>query len=172
MAELRYDDTQLQRMFAELDPKQRVRMFRGAFRRAAQVVRKRAIGNLRASIRSDRDLERGIRAVVFKRTAGFQVTIGTRRANRNGKGEAGFHTNRQGLKKPILLWAEGGTALRRTKTKTRIFKRSRKGHSTGRMKRYAFMRTTRDQVANSVTDNLHNEITNSVIRTAKKYGCI
>lgn len=172
MAEIKYDDTQLQKMFADMDVKQRLKALRGAFRREAGRVRKTAINNLRSSIRSDKNLEKGVRAIVFKQQAGFRVTVGTKKANRSGKGEYGFHTNRQGLKKPVLIWAEGGTALRRTKTKTKIWKRSRKGHNTGRMRRYGFMRKTRDEVADKVENSLHNEITQNVIRTAKKYGCI
>ena len=106
-----YDDRDLQRLFAELEPKRRVQALKGGFRREANQVRKTAINNLRSSINSSKDLEKGVRAIVFKRKAGFRVTVGTKRANKTtGKGEAGFHTNRQGLKKPILIWAEGGAA--------------------------------------------------------------
>lgn len=166
-----YDDTQLQKLYTDLDVKHRLKSLRGAFKREANAVRKTAINNLRGSIRSDRDLEKGVRAIVFKRVAGFRVTIGTRKANKNGKGEYGFHTNRQGVKKPVLIWAEEGTKNRKTKTKTKIFTRSRKGHPTGRMKRYGFMRQTRDQVVDGVTNNLHKEVIKSVEKVSKKYGC-
>ena len=169
---IEYDDTQLQRLFVELEPKQRLKALKGAFRKEVGRVRKTAINNLRDSIRSDRDLEKGVRAIVFKKQAGFRVTIGTRKANKNGKGEYGFHKNRQGLKKPVLIWAEEGTKQRKTKTQTKIFKRSRKGHPTGRMKRYGFMRQTRDEVTGSVTANIHKDVIDSVTKTAKKYGCI
>lgn len=169
---IEYDDTQLQRLFVELEPKQRLKALKGAFRKEAGRVRKTAINNLRDSIRSDRDLEKGVRAIVFKKQAGFRVTIGTRKANKSGKGEYGFHKNRQGLKKPVLIWAEEGTKQRKTKTQTKIFKRSRKGHPTGRMKRYGFMRQTRDEVMGSVTANIHKDVIDSVTKTAKKYGCI
>jgi len=171
MESLSYDDTKLRALYAEMDVKQRMRTLKGAFRREANTVRKTAINNLRKSIRSDKDMERGVRAIVWKKKAGFQVTVGTKRANKNGKGEAGYHTNRRGLKKPILIWAEDGTEERRTKTKTKVYTRSRKGHSTGRMKRYAFMAKTRLETMNKVTENLHNELTDNVIRMAKKYGC-
>ncbi|MCM1022413.1 MAG: hypothetical protein NC403_09450 [Muribaculaceae bacterium] len=170
MSEIQYDDRELQRLFAELDERHRLRALKGAFRREANQVRKTAINNLRGSIRSDRDLERGIRAIVFKRKAGFRVTIGTKKAGKSGK-EYGFHTNRRGLKKPVLIWAEAGTEKRYTKTKTKIFRRLRKGHYTGRMKRYGFMRQTLQQVRESVTEGLHNEIVNNITKVAKKYGC-
>lgn len=166
---LTYDDANLQRLFAELEVSQRVKALKGAFRRQANSVRKTALNNLRRSIRTDKDLEKGVRAIVFKRAAGFRVTIGT--TMRKGAAQYGFHKNRQGLLKPVLLWAEGGTEQRHTKSKTRIFTRSRKGHATGRMKRYGFMKQTADQVRSTVTNDLHTEVANNVIKTAKKYGC-
>lgn len=171
MEALNYDDANLQRLFAEMDAKQRLKALKGAFRKEANRVRKTALNNLRGSIRADKDMEKGVRAIVFKQKAGFRVTIGTKRATKAGGKEYGFHKNRQGLKKPILIWAEEGTEERRTKSKTRIFVRSRKGHPTGRMKRYGFMRQTRDEVADSVNDSLHNEIVTSVTKIAEKYGC-
>lgn len=167
-----YDDTQLQKLFTEMDVKHRKRALKGAFRREANQVRRTAINNLRSSLHSNRDLEKGIRAIVFKKAAGFRVTIGTKKANRKtGKGEKGMHINRQGLKKPVLIWAEGGTEQRKTKTKTRVFVRKRRGHNTGRMKRYGFMRKTQTDVRDKVTADLRNEIVESVTKTANKYGC-
>lgn len=168
---LEYDDRNLQRLFAEMDAPHRLKALRGAFRKEAGRVRRIAVNNLRGSIRTDRDLAKGIRAIVYKKTAGFRVTIGTRKANRNGLGEYGFHKNRQGLKKPVLIWAEEGTDLRRTKARSKIFVRKRKGHSTGRMRRYGFMAKTKSQVQDSVTNNLRKEIVKSVEKIAKKYGC-
>lgn len=167
-----YDDTQLQKLFTEMDVKHRKRALKGAFRREANQVKRTAINNLRSSLHSNRDLEKGIRAIVFKKAAGFRVTIGTKKANRKtGKGEKGMHINRQGLKKPVLIWAEGGTEQRKTKTKTRVFVRKRRGHNTGRMKRYGFMRKTQTDVRDKVTADLRNEIVESVTKTANKYGC-
>ena len=63
-----------------------------------------------------------------------------KRAGKNGKGEAGFHTNRQGLKKPVLIWVEEGTKERKTKSNGgKRAARRRSAHSTGRMRRYGFM---------------------------------
>lgn len=173
MAEMQYDDRELQRLFAELDSKQRLRALKGAFRREANQVRKTAINNLRGSIRSDRDLERGVRAVVFKRKAGFRVTIGTKKAGKSGK-EYGFHTNRRGLKKPVLIWAEAGTKWRKAKSKSKFMANGRwltAGKSRGFMKRYGFMQKTLSDVRGNVTENLHNELITNVRKVAKKHGC-
>lgn len=172
--DLKYDDSNLQRLFAEMEPRKRVQALKGGFRREANQVRKTAINNLRSSgIRTDRDLESGVRAVVFKQQAGFRVTVGTK----SGKKQYGFHRNRRGELKPILLWAEMGTEDRSTKSNggkhTKQWSgRLRGSHYTGRMKRYGFMAKTLEQVRESVTDNLHNEVIQNVEKVAKKYGCI
>lgn len=173
--DIAYDDSNLRRLFAEMEPKRRLQAIKGGFRKAANKVRKTAINNLRSSgIRTDRDLERGIRAIVFKRTAGFRVTIGTKKAGRNGKGEAGFHKNRQGLSKPILIWAEEGTQQRRTKAKqgSRLrADRKRSAHSTGRMRRYGFMAQTLSSTRETVAAEIHDLVTENIETVAKKYGC-
>lgn len=169
-----YDDKNLQRLFAELEPKRRLQAIKGGFRKEANQVRKTAINNLRSSIQSNKDLEKGVRAIVFKRKAGFRVTVGTKRAGKNGKGEAGFHTNRQGLKKPVLIWAEEGTAERKTKPKQGTRRRAarlRASHRTGRMKRYGFMAQTLTSVRDTVTANIQKMVTENVEQVAKKYGC-
>lgn len=165
MPVLEYDDRNLQKLFAELEPKRRLQAIRGGFRKEASRVRKAAIDNLRGSIRSDRNLEKGVRSLVFKRKAGFRITVGTKKARKNGKGEAGFHTNRRGLKKPILVWAEDGTAQRRTKGGKYA------ARSTGRMKRYGFMDKTTKAERGNVTENIHKMVMESVQKVAKKCGC-
>lgn len=169
-----YNDENLQRLFAELEPKRRLQAIKGGFRREANQVRKTAINNLRSSIKSSKDLEKGVRAIVFKRKAGFRVTVGTKRAGKNGKGEAGFHTNRQGLKKPVLIWAEEGTKERQTKPKKGTRRRAarlRASHRTGRMKRYGFMAQTLTSVRDTVTTNIHEMVAENVQKVAEKYGC-
>lgn len=170
-----YNDENLQRLFAELEPKRRLQAIKGGFRREANQVRKTAINNLRSSIQSNKDLEKGVRAIVFKRKAGFRVTVGTKRAGKNGKGEAGFHTNRQGLKKPVLIWAEEGTKERQTKPKKKGTRRRaarlRASHRTGRMRRYGFMAQTLTSVRDTVTTNIHEMVAENVQKVAEKYGC-
>lgn len=167
MAQSTYDDTNLQRLFAEMEPKRRLQALKGGFRREANQVRKTAVNNLRSTgIRTDKDMEKGVRALVFKRTAGFRVSVGT-------KGDKmGFHTNRRGEKKPVLLWAEMGTKDRRTKNGGgKRASRHRAAHSTGRMRRYGFMEQTLNSVRDTVTDDLHKLVTENVEQVAKKYGC-
>jgi hypothetical protein len=173
-ATLDYDDGNLQQLFADLEPKRRIQALKGGFRKEANKVRKTAVNNLRSSLHSNKDLEKGVRAIVFKRKAGFRVTVGTKRANKDGKGEAGYHTNRQGLKKPILIWAEMGTAERKTKPKQGTRRRAarlRSSHKTGRMRKYGYMEQTLNDVRDTVTADIHEMVTESVEGLAKKYGC-
>lgn len=98
MATFRYDDKNLQRLYGELDEKHRLKALRGAFRKEANRVRKEAIKNLRGSgIRTDKDLEKGVRSVVPRKRLGFGVTVGTKGSKKKGV-TAGVHTNRRGLK--------------------------------------------------------------------------
>lgn len=168
MIKVDYDIHRLQQLFIELEPKRRVQALKGAFRRGANRVKRTTVGFIRADIRKDKDLERGVRALVFKRTPGFRVTLGTRRTK---KKVSGFHTNRQGLSKPILIWADAGTKQRHTKSKTRVFVRSRKGHNTGSMPAYGFIRRARQSTEATMTKGLHDDVIEVLIRTAKKYGC-
>lgn len=175
-----FDAEKLGKLLEELEPKRRMQAVKGAFRKTAREVRNTAVSNLRASgLRSggdQRGLEKGIRALVYKRIAGARVTIGTKFANKKtGKGEAGFHSNRKGKKKPVLIWAEGGTEERHTATSKKWGKlmmfRKKKGHATGKMRKYGFMEKTKAEVEGKVTDELRKQMEESIIKTAKKYGC-
>lgn len=165
------DAEKLTKAIMELEPKRRMQAMKGAFRKAANKVKKQAVGNLRQSgINTKTGLAKGIRSVVWKKKAGFRVTIGTKKANKQGKGERGFHTNRQKLKKPILIWAEEGTEKRYTKSRTKIFKRKKKGHYTGKMKPLGFMEKTRKEMEDKVTDELRQAMEESIMKALKKYG--
>lgn len=97
---IEYDDKNLQRLFAELEPKRRMQALKGGFRREANKVRKTAINNLRSSISSNKDLEKGVRAIVFKRAAGFRVTVGTKKAGKMVKAKRDFTLTGRDLKNP------------------------------------------------------------------------
>lgn len=173
---MQYDDSNLYKLFEQLEPKARFKALKGAFRRAANQVRRVAVTNLRGTgINHTTALSRGIRALVFKRKAGFRVTVGSKKANKQGKGERGMYMTRTQGKKPVLIWVEDGTNVRKTKTRVKTKgtgrKRSASGFGRGRMKRYGFMNKTSLQVSGSVTDTLHKEIIDNVQRVAKKYGC-
>lgn len=176
-----YDDHNLQQLWKELSPKRRVQAMRGTMRTQAHYVRKVAIGNLRSSgLRTDADMERGVREVVFKNTLGFRVTVGTKgkksRSNPNAK-TRGYHKNRRGEEKPILIWAEDGTKERHTKRRGFLGRRwrafsnkGRKGYR-GRMPRFAFMAKTKQETMATVTSEYANVFRSTVEKIALKYGC-
>lgn len=183
MVDLSYDDSNLQRLFAALEPKQRKELFRSAFKRTGNKVRKVARQNVQSSgLRDANELKKGVRVVTFKREAGFRVTVAGRASTmKNPKREKSMHLTRRGVKVPVLQWAEPGTAMRRTRgAYTRrgfsLFGRSKLRRSgkgpvgRGKMPRYGFMDKTRIQVDGTVQVDLQDEITEAVERIAKKYG--
>lgn len=177
---LEYDDHRLRELYAQMDEKQRARALRSGFRTTANVLRRTAVSYVRSDLHSSKDLEKGVRALVFKQKLGFRVTVGTvvkRAANRMGwVGVKGFHLNRQGLEKPVLIWAEDGTKVRRTKANSGKHMRTwtrrlRAAHSTGRMTAYRFIVKADQQVGPQINKTLQENFRSSVEKTAKKYGC-
>lgn len=153
-----------------LDMREQRKALRGAMRREGRRLHAMAASELRASgigQGTNQPLAKGIRPRVFpdKYGAGFMLTV-------KPNGKKGFHTNRQGKQKPVLMWAEDGTKLRRTKTKTKFFVRKRKGHITGRMRRYGFMAMTEQQATKSVEENLFRDFEANLEKAARKRGLL
>ncbi len=144
--------------------------------RTGTKVRQMAVENLRSSdkLKSNKDLEKGIRRVVYRKQLGFRVTIGSKKRGKRGKDvwtDFSYHLNRRGQLKPVLIWAEGGTDQRYTKGQTKIFRRKRKGHYTGRMRRYGFLERTKQEASSQVEALMKEEIVKNIQRIARKYGC-
>lgn len=175
---MQYDDYNLRKFFASLTPRNRKKVIKTACRKSGNVVRGVAVKNLRSSgIGNAARLSRGIRVVVFNREAGFRVTAASRQASRKtGKGERGMHTNRYGVKKPVLAWAETGTKWRLVKTDKPVKQRVKGkwvtlGKRRGRLKGYGFMAKTRTEVDSYVGDMIKTEVTSQLVNLAKKNGC-
>lgn len=113
---------------------------------------------------------KGVRRAVFRRELGFRVTIGSRDKRGRGSGAWSFVANSKGKEKPILMWAEGGTALRRTKGGF-SWGRGPRSHSTGEMPSYGFMKRTREEALPGIEEMIKRDIIESVKRIAKRYGC-
>ena len=159
-----YDDKRLWEMYAQLSPAKRRTALKGAFRRCGNEVRKVALTNLRAAVHPQgdrRDFEKGVRLIMFKQSAGFRVAC-----SYDPKTKEGAHTNRHGLRKPVLMWLEDGTAQRATKSRS-----GRTGHNTGRITRQGFLDAARRQCEPSVTEDIHRSVVEFVTKTARKYGC-
>lgn len=157
-------------VFKALDLKEQRKAMRGAMRREGSRLKKQAASNLRASglgQGTKQNLSKGIRVRVYpdKYGVGFMLSV---KPNK----KQGYHKNRKDLEKPVLFWAEEGTRLRKTKTKTKFFVRKRKAHATGRMKRYGFMRKTDEQAAQIVEQNLFTDFQNNLKNAARKQGLL
>lgn len=159
-----------------LTPRQIRNSVKRAYRREANKACKIAVRTLRVSglrVKGDNsDWEKGIRPYIYSRGGGFLVTVKAKGTNRQGKGEKGMHKNRAGVKKPVLMWAEDGTAVRKTKSRSRVFIRKRKGHSTGRMPGYGFLDKATPGMFQSVEAGLFPEIEAAMDKVARKAGII
>lgn len=165
-----------------LDLKEQRKALRGAMRREGGRLRKQAIQNLRASgigQGTRQKLSKGIYVRVYpdKYGAGFMVSV-------TPHGKRGIHKNRQGLEKPVLMWAEDGSRSRRVGKRKKSFfytsKRTgkkqraylRSGHSTGVMKRYAFLEKTEAQTAQTVEQNLFSDFQQNLNKAFSKKGLL
>lgn len=170
-----YDDSQLDKLFAAMEPKQRASALRGAVGKAGRKVRNAAVQNLRASIKdhkANKILEKGIRMVRYKRAIGFRVTVGTGRSKGQGFYQSKRFTGSKSREVPVLVWLENGTALRRNSRRKGWggWGAGAKGNR-GRIIAHRYMYTTRQQQASRTTAELHDAIREYVAKTAKKYGC-
>lgn len=172
MDAIEYDDRKLRQMFAELEPNRRAQGMRNAFSRVARSLRKSAVAEMRQQLKGAKDtqktLDRGIRMVNYRKVLGFKVTVGTKKHHDFSKSR-GFHITRQGLSKPVLIWAEDGTTSRRTSGGS--WRKRKKSRSTGAMPRFGFMESTKIKESTQVDAKLKREMVESVTKIALKYGC-
>lgn len=157
-------------VFQALDLKDQRKAMRGAIRREGNRLKKHAIIELQSSgigQGTKQRLSKGIRIRVYpdKFGAGFMLSVKPHK-------KQGYHKNRQDKEKPVLMWAEDGTKYRKTKTKTKVFVRKRKGHVTWRMKRYGFMRKTDEQATRIVEQNLFSNFQKNLERATRKKGLL
>ena len=171
--DVKYDDSQLQKLFMELEPKRRLQAIKGGIRREARQVRKQAVTNLKATgVHVNKQMEKNVRAEVFRKRPGFRVTVATKQKKSAKNKRLGYSTGGKPYEL-VDIWLENGTPERKTKPKG-IKRRTwvkRKAHATGRIKHHGYMLKTLREVRGQVTDDLHKEVINNVLKTAKKYGC-
>lgn len=155
-------------MLSELDPKQRAKALKSGLRAAARTVRRAAVKNLTKGSPAlqgrTSEVAKGIRTVIYRTMVGFRVTVGTKRFHyqtsaRDNK-ERAFRRLRV-----VPLWAEGGTVQRATRGG--IFRR---GASRGSMPAYRFMERAERETMPGVESTIRQSITDSIEKTAKKYG--
>lgn len=130
------------------------------------------------------DLKKGIRTRVYPERYGTGFLLTVKPHGRSGRDPRIMHVNRQGKMKPILMWAEDGTRYRKVgNRKSSFFSKSRftgrairnyirGGHSTGRMRRYGFIRKTDGQAERTVEENLFKDFQENLDRAARKKGLL
>lgn len=179
--------TDLDRPFADvyraLDMKVQRKAMRGAMRREGNRLKKAAVSNL-AQSGIGQGTRRSLSGGIYVRTypgrygLGFMVSV-----KPHGR-RKGVHLNRQGLEKPVLMWAEDGTRMRHAGRRiSSFFGRSRftgrkvrqylrGGASRGKMRRYAFLAKTEQQTGGSVEDNLFDTFRGNLEMEARKRGLL
>jgi len=167
MSDFTYTGAEWTNLLRQLNQKQMRAALRGGFKRAANNARKLAVQSLRTSgikVRGNSaDWARGVRTFTYTRGSGFAVTVKPRR-----RGAQSMHKNRQGLLKPILMWAEDGTDYRQTRGRGRVFKSGRR--RTGKMPAYHFIEKAEPQMIQTVEQTLIPELETAVRKQAAKAG--
>lgn len=169
-------ETTLEKAFADvwkaLDLKEQRKAMRGAMRKEATRVRKMAVSVIRTKRLGQgtrRDITKGVWQKVYpaRYGLGFMVSVKATKSKR------GQHINRQGLMKPVLMWAAEGTRNRNVGarkadggrvswTGRRYQGYKRTGHSTGKMPAYHFMEQTETMAAPGVENNLWKNFEDNV----------
>lgn len=158
-----YTGIEWNRLLKEMTPKQLRTSLKAGMRRTAKKVKDRAVQSLQANgpkhvKGSRRDWTRGIRSYIYSRGGGFLVSTKPHKTK-------GFHRNRQGLDKPVLMWAEDGTKQRSRK---RTFYHSKP--STGRMPRYGFLEKAEPSFPGIIEGELEKDVAAAVVKAARKAG--
>jgi len=144
------------------------RQLRTAMKRGYTAASKKAIKIAQSSLTSSgpkvqgnsSDWARGIRNYNYSKGGGFKVTVKPR-------GKKGFHTNRHGKQKPILMWAEDGTKERKTRGKG-FFKTG--SLKRGKMPKYGFLEKAEAQMYQEVESSLLPSVEKAVQKAAAKAG--
>lgn len=192
-----YDGKEWTQLAKELTPRQ----MRNALRQSYRAEAKKALSIARKHLHKSglkvegnkSDWDKGIRSHIYSKGGGFMLTVKARRANSKGKGEKSMHQTRKGFKKPILMWAEEGTEMRKAKaTRWRYefsgnwklwarhgsgYRPKKKkvysdGQDRGRMKAYGFLDKATPEMFQSVESDLGMEVNAAVEKVAKKCGFI
>lgn len=145
---------------------------KGAYRTVGKKILSIARGNLMSSGLSHASkMKSGIRLRVYPRGGGFMITV-------KPHGKQGFHLNRFGLEKPVLMWAEGGTKermLRYLPSDGHHVIKTDKGFRTaiaftGRMPAYRFLDGVYEQGVQILNRDIPSNLEGSVMKRAGKLG--
>ena len=175
-------------IFEVTDVKTQRNALRGSMRSEARNVKEIAKGYIRSIAKGKKGrslsqatsgIENGIYERVYpaKYGSGFMVSV-------IPHGRKGYHINRQGLEKPVLMWAETGTRKRHrgprkgsvkswsrlTGTMTRKYDRT--GAYTGFMPEYGFLEKAEKAAASGVENRLFSKFEDNLERAARRKGLL
>ncbi len=145
---------------------------KGAYRKTGNEILTIARQRLMSSgIAHASKLKKGIRLRVYPRGGGFMITV-------KPHGKQGFHVNRFGLEKPVLMWAEEGTKERMLrhlpsdgKRVVRIDGKYRTvGAFTGKMPAYHFLDGVYERGVQILNRDIPSNLEDSVMRRAGRLG--
>ncbi len=181
-AEITFDESRFLQLWERLSEKNRLAVMRRAYRQSGQKLRREVIRQIRSPqtrLRWDPSMRRSVRLIVFRQTPGFRVTVGTKgrpgagltREQFNAGRYAGWHmtSRRDGryqdreafLIKPVLIWAEKGTAHR--------YRNKGKGR-TGQMEPGMFMERARDNMTDAIQSELADILMTAIVKQAARNG--
>lgn len=144
-------------------------LLKGAYRKTGNEILAIARQRLMSSgIAHASKLKRGIRLRVYPRGGGFMITV-------KPHGKQGYHVNRFGLEKPVLMWVEEGTKGRyvrhgggqRTKISDGHWRTL--GRRKGQMPAYRFLDGVESQGVPVIEREMPQAIEDQVVRRAGKY---
>lgn len=154
------------REFSEKMTKRQLRAaVKGGFRKEANEVKKIIASEVsKSGLGNARQVAKGLRVYVNSRGGGFMV-------NTVPRGKKGFHRNRFGKEKPVLMWAADGTKERWSKKSynSRKYKAHQK-RRMGRMTRYDYITKAERPATEHVEKHLLREVDEAVLKAAKKAG--
>lgn len=145
---------------------------KGAYRKTGNEILTIARQRLMSSgIAHASKLKKGIRLRIYPRGGGFMITV-------KPHGKQGYHVNRFGLEKPVLMWAEEGTKecmirhlMSDGKHVVRIEGRYRRvGAFTGKMPAYHFLDGVYEQGVQILNRDIPSNLEDSVMRKAGRLG--
>lgn len=143
---------------------------KGAYRMTGKEILQIARQKLMASgIAHASSLKKDIRLRVYPRGGGFMITV-----KPHGKTQ-GYHTNRFGLQKPVVMWAEEGTKYRFPRKGGYVAKTD-KGYfrvtKMGKMPAYHFLDDAERMAPPIIERDMGKAIGSSVMQRAAKKGFI
>lgn len=166
-------------VFKALDLKTQRKTLKSAVRKESNRLKKVAMEEVMSSSLgkgTQQPLTKSLYSRVFPDRYGLGALVSVRP---HGK-RKGYHVNRYGKEKPVLMWAESGTRMRNVGKKVdyftsrsrytgkKIYNYIRGGASRGRMQKYEFLKHTDEKAGGQTEEYLFNEFKKNVYRAAER----